>query len=255
MRCSSSKAAVVSAAAGLVAFILTASGGGADDPTTPPAPPSRDLLVNGGFEQHHGPGTIPIGWQVIDEHFEYWGWIAPRVERRIGTVGPRSGRYLVGIDTEKLGIDSNGEYFHIPRAALFQTITLPGRTRGTFTIHYNDLGSSALAHLSTLRLAYTVNHTEISKIKIPETTGRDPAEPQARSSLWSRPYYRVSQKLPFSQTAIGDWSRASIPVVLDVGDAPVRLTLWIGVFDNQSSTELGYYRIDDASFVVDPRVP
>jgi hypothetical protein len=32
----------------------------------------------------------------------------------------------------------------------------------------------------------------------------------------------------------------------------VALTVWVGIFDNQDSTEVGYWRIDDAALVLRP---
>jgi hypothetical protein len=238
----------------------------------------RNLLVNGSFEQHSGVGTVPEGWQVVDEHAEYYGWIAPRVERRIGRILPRSGRYMIGLDTEMMGVDTRGKDYDTPRSAIYQTITVPGRTRGTFSIYYNDIGTTALSHLSAIHLAYTINHQEIQRIEIPlplpqeemappgEGAARDPAPasplsiPPGRRLLpdgslppdtWSRAFYRVSQQMPFAEDALGDWSLASIPVRVDADEPTVKLTLWIGIFDRQNSTERGYWRIDDAAFVLD----
>ena len=211
-----------------------------------------DLLINGGFEQHDGLGTIPHGWEAVDEHFGFFRWIAPRVERRIGSVGPRSGRFFVGLDTEKLGVDTNDKDDPICRAALYQTIEVPGRCRGEFSLYYNDLGSSALSHVSAIRLAYTINSTEVSEIRYPFRAHADPPAGGGVPAVWSPPWYRVSQTLPDTHTALGDWSPASIPVSVDAGDQPVRLTLWIGIFDHQHSTELGTYRVDDARFVLFP---
>jgi hypothetical protein len=242
-------------------------------PATPAAVASKNLLVNGGFEQHDGLGTIPHGWEAVDEHFGFFRWIAPRVERRIGDVGPRSGEFFAGLDTEKLGVNTSDKEGQICRAALYQTVMVPGRCRGRFSLYYNDLGSTALSHVSAIRLAYTVNSTEISEIRFPappqgqltadRQDGSAPALQTYRANeeqptlkediapaVWSEPWYRVSQKLPDSQTALGDWSPASIPVAVDAGDEPVRLTLWIGIFDHQHSTEIGYYRVDDASLVM-----
>ncbi len=212
-----------------------------------------NLLVNGGFEDNHGVGTIPTGWQVLDEHLEYFGWIAPRVEQRVAGIGPRTGRYMLALDTEMMGVDTNDQEFFVPRAAIFQTITVPGKTRGTFSVYYNDIGSTALGHVSATRLAYTIDNTEISTIKVaePPRAGAPAAPP--RPNTWSKSFYRVSQKLGQAPAATGDWTLASIPVLVDAGDKPVRLTLWIGIFDNQNSTEIGYWRFDDASFTTDNR--
>lgn len=225
----------------------------------PPPPVGKNLLVNGGFEEHNGLGTVPDGWHVVDEYFDYRGWVAPRVARRIGGVGPRTGRYFVGLDTEMLGVDTNRRESHIPRAALYQTITVPGRCAGTFSFFYNDLGSTALSHVSAIRLAYTVNESSISTIKAPEVQFEtavvrpdQPIEWNEKPGYWSEPFYRVAQRLPDLQTAVGDWTFGSVRVVVDEGDDPVALTLWLGIFDRQGSTEIGYYRIDDVSFVLEP---
>jgi len=226
---------------------LFALHGVADRPPTP----GRNLLRNPGFEQHNGIGTIPTHWQAIDEHIDYFGWIAPRAERIVGNIGPRSGRYLAGLDLDMLGVDTNDKGYHIPRAALFQTVEGRGQSNGTFSLHYNDLESSALSHIAAIRLAYTVNHTAISDIRFPADSSPEPTLETASPDIWSKPFFRVSQRLPHSQTAVGDWTRAAIPVVVKSTDERVRLTLWIGIFDHQNSTEVAYYRIDDASFVID----
>ncbi len=215
----------------------------------------RDLLINGGFEQHKGVGTIPAGWQALDENLEFFGWVAPRVERSIGGVGPRTGRYMIGLATDMMGVDTNDRQYRLPRSAIFQTLTVPGGTRGTFSVYYNDLGSTALSHVSAIRLAYTIDNAEISTIKFPKELGSKPAAPGTGPGLWSKPYFRVSQKLPSTQAAVGDWSLAAIPILVETDAPEARLTLWIGIFDHQNSTELGYYRIDDASFVIDRGPP
>jgi hypothetical protein len=212
----------------------------------------QNLLTNPGFEENSGTGTVPAGWHAIDENFEYWGWIAPRAERRIGDVAPRSGRYMAGLDTEMMGVDTNGSDYLIVRSGLYQTITVPGKCRGTFSIFYSDLWSTALSHVAAIRLAYTIDDTDIRSIKtpVPKDNEKLPEQPP-KPGLWSKSHYRVAQHLPHSQTAVGDWTPATLPVVVDTDRREVKLTLWIGVFENQSGTEIGYYRLDDASFVLD----
>ncbi len=208
-----------------------------------------NLLVNGGFELNAGEGTVPRGWQVVDEHAGYFGWIAPRVRAEVGGVRARSGRAMAACDTESMGVDSNGRDEETPRSALFQTIVVPAGTRGEFSLFYNDLGSSALGHISALRLGYTLDSEDIRSLSV-VAAGADAgaAAEAARAGVWSRPFFRVSQRLPFHRGGAGDWARAAIPVALPAGEKPVRLTLWIGIFDNQNSTELGYWRLDDAVF-------
>lgn len=212
----------------------------------------QNLLRNPGFEEQAVEGAIPPGWQAVDENFEYWGWIAPRVERKIGTVVARSGRFMAGLDTEMMGVDTNGTEYHIPRSALFQTVTVPGKTRGRFSIYYNDLGSSALSHVSALRLAYSVDHAEIRRIEFPAGKGHKPDSGRLPQNLWSEPFFRVSQRLPTAYTAVGDWSFAAIDLVVNSNSQQVALTVWIGVFDHQNSTEIGYWRIDDAALILEP---
>lgn len=255
---SSTRRATLAIALLIPACLFAAGGTGtrSDEGTNPPqsdsTPAPTNLLANPGFERNRGVGTIPPHWHALDQNFEYARWIAPRIERRIGDIGPRTGRYMVGLATDMLGVDTNDEEVHILRSALHQTITVPGRTRGTFSLYYNDLGSSALCHIAAIRLAYTVNTTDMTRIKFPASFNLESGPPTIGPALWSKPFFRVSQQLPHSQTAVGDWSLASIPVVMDSSDAGVQLTLWIGIFENQRSTELGYYRIDDASFTVTP---
>jgi hypothetical protein len=211
-----------------------------------------NLLVNSGFEENRGVGSVPVGWRAIDENFDFFGWVAPRCERSIGGIGPRSGRYMIGLDTELMGVDTNDQQSDVARAAIYQTITVPPGTRGTFSIYINDLGSTALGHVSAIRLAYTVNNTEIGTIKVAgKTDSADDRAAKSAPNTWSKPFYRVSQRLADAPDALGDWTLASIPVEVAAGDKPVQLTLWIGIFDNQNSTEIGYWRIDDASFVVE----
>ncbi|GMU23880.1 MAG: hypothetical protein AMXMBFR13_39580 [Phycisphaerae bacterium] len=216
--------------------------------TAPAGDPLTNLLANGGFEQHDGTGTLPHNWQAVDENFEYFGWIAPRVERRLGDVLPRSGRFMVGLATDAMSVDTNGREYHIPRSALYQTLTVPGRCRGEFSIYYNDLGSTALSHTSAIRLAYSINNDNPGHLRFPAQFLAD--VDQIRPGIWSRPFFRVSQQLPDTQTAVGDWTLAKIPVRIDQSELNARLTLWIGIFDHQNSTELAYYRIDDASFIL-----
>ncbi len=214
------------------------------------------LLRNGGFEENTGVGSIPSGWGAVDENAEFWRWLAPRAERRIGGLPARSGRFMVGLDTEQLGVDTAGEAGHIPRAALYQTITVPGRTRGTFRVFYNDLGSGALAHVSAVHLAYTVDTIEIGDIGYPFGAKNDPPSRREERALWSQPFYRVEQDLPSNEEAAGDWTPSTLHVEIDEPADSVELTLWIGIFDHQNSTELGYWRIDDASFRLDaPSTP
>jgi hypothetical protein len=229
----------------------------ADRPKAKP----HNLIVNGGFEEHHGIGTLPLGWHAVDENIATYGncfgWIAPRVERSIGGIGPREGRFLVGIDTEMQGLDTSEDQSRYPHCALYQTITLSGngagKVRGTFSIHYNDLGTTALAHLTMIRLSYTIDHTDMSRIEMPVTIKHERPDPHPGTpGIWSEPFFRVSQQLPYRIDVVGDWTRASIPVVVDTKGDDVKLTLWIGIFDSQSSAEIGYYRIDDAAFVLDP---
>jgi hypothetical protein len=215
--------------------------------SAPAAVPSN-LLVNGGFEQNNGEGTIPYGWRVDDELFGYFGWIAPRVERRIGELWPRTGRFMAGLDSELMGIDSNGMDYDTPRAALRQTVTVTGPAQGTFSIYFNDIDSTSLAYISVIRLAYTIDSNDIGGIRVAER-GADAPAAKGRPGLWSRPFHRVSLKLEDSRTALGDWTKASIPVSVDAAK-PARLTVWIGIFDNQNSTETGYWRIDDAALVL-----
>lgn len=213
-----------------------------------PAVAQPNLLRNGGFEEHRGVGTIPDGWEVEDELFDYSGWIAPRVERRIGALLPRTGRFMAGMDTEQMGVDSNGRDYETPRAAIRQTVTVTGPADGVFSIFFNDTGTSGLGYLSILRLAYTLDGTAIGDIRLPE---EKPGAVEHGPGLWSRRFHRVSQNLPGTLEATGDWTRASIPVRVEAA-GPVRLTVWIGIFDNQNSTEVGYWRIDDAALELLP---
>ncbi|MBN2581951.1 MAG: hypothetical protein JXL80_02710 [Planctomycetes bacterium] len=231
----------------LLALLLPLLAGAAS--STQPAGGARvNLLANGGFEQHDGIGTIPRHWQVLDENFEYFGWIGPRVERQVSGILPRTGRFMVGLATDAMNVDTNDREYHIPRSAIYQTIAVPGRGRGTFAIYYNDFGSSALAHTSAIRLAYTISNDNPAHLRFPAAFSPEPAK--TKPGIWSCPFFRVSQRLPHSQTAVGDWTRAAIPVRLDRPEPEIRLTLWIGIFDHQNSTELAYYRIDDASFTL-----
>jgi hypothetical protein len=212
----------------------------------------ENLLKNPGFEENDGIGAVPRDWQYIDENFEYWGWVAPRTESEIGGIVPRSGRFMAGLDTEMLGVDTNGSDYLIVRSGLYQTITVPGKCRGTFSIYYNDMWSTALSHVACIRLACTIDNTDIRSIKTPlPNDNRKRGKQQPALGWWSKSHYRVAQHLPHSQTAIGDWTLATLPVVIDTDRKEVQLTLWIGIFENQSGTEVGYYRIDDASFVLD----
>lgn len=212
----------------------------------------QNLLKNPGFEENNGLGTVSLNWQAIDENFEYWGWIAPRAEIEIGGIRPRSGRFMAGLDTEMMGVDTNGSDYLIVRSGLYQTITVPGKCRGTFTVFYNDLWSTALSHVASIRLAYTIDNTDIRSIKtpVPKDNEKLPKQP-SKPGLWSKSHYRVAQHLQHSQTAVGDWTLATLPVVVDTERKEVKLTLWIGIFENQSGTEIGYYRLDDAGFVLE----
>lgn len=219
-------------------------------------PLGKNLLVNGGFEAHGGIGTIPDGWQAVDEFvvtdtLAYTGWVAPRVEERIGGIDPRNGRYMAGLDTEMMGVDTAGADFRLPRAALHQTLTIPGRCRGTFSIHYNDMYSGALSHIAAIRLAFTVNHQVINRIVLPVVPkGQRPPPWEAVPDVWSESFYRVTKELPYVHNPVSGWKLGEIDVALDHEDETVELTLWIGIFENQDSTEIGYYRIDDAAFVL-----
>lgn len=237
MRCSSSSRIGLLFAAGLMPPLAFAQ---------------QNLLKNPGFEENNGIGTVPAQWHAVDENFEYWGWIGPRVEREIAGIAPRSGRYLVGLDTEMMGVDTNGSDYLIARSGLYQTIPVPGRCRGTFSVFYNDLRSTALSHVAAVRLAYTIDNTDIRSIKTPVSRNNEklPEQPPG-PGVWSKSHYRVGQHLEHSQTAIGDWTLATLPVIVDTDRQEVKLTLWIGIFENQSGTEIGYYRLDDASFVAD----
>jgi hypothetical protein len=219
-------------------------------------PAGKNLLANGGFEAHGGVGTIPDGWQAVDEYvvtdnLAYTGWVAPRVESMLAGIAPRNGQFMVGLDTEMLGVDTAGADFKLPRAALYQTVTVPGRCRGTFSIHYNDVYSTALSHVPAIRLAFTANHAEMRKIVLPIVPkGQHPPAWTSVPEVWSEPFYRVTKELPFVHNPVSGWKLGEIEVALDRGEDTVELTLWIGVFENQDSTEIGYYRIDDASFAL-----
>ena len=204
-----------------------------------------NLLINGGFEQNNGIGTIPLGWQVDDELSDYFGWVAPRIERRIGEIWPRTGRFMAGLDTELMGVDIHGRDYDTPRAAIRQTVTVSGPVRGAFSVYFNDVGSTGLAYVSVIRLAYTIGSTDIRGIRLAESNP-DAGPADVRPGLWSKRFHRVSQRLPGSRTATSDWTLASIPVVVDSA-SPVALTVWVAIFDNQDSTEVGYWRIDDAA--------
>lgn len=204
-----------------------------------------DLLTNGGFEDNGGVGTIPTGWQALDENAEYYGWVAPRAEQRIGEFGPRTGRFLAGLDTDRMGVDTNGMDYATPRCALHQTVRLPAGFRGEFSVFYNDSGSFGLAYVSVVRLAFTIDSTDIAAIRSVHLTQGRPGE----AGVWSQAFHRVEQGLPNTYTALGDWTRAAIPVVVPPGQGDKQVTLWIGVFDYQNSTELGYWRLDDAALV------
>lgn len=219
--------------------------------------PRENLLANGGFELHTGAGTIPRGWQVVDENEGYFGWIAPRAQSAVAGVWPRSGQAMAACDTEAMGVDSNGRDDDTPRSAIFQTIAVPAGTRGVFSVYVNDIGSSALGHISAVRLGYTIGSEEIQRLAVPRRAGRSRDAPkraaaeEAREGAWSRPFFRVSQRLPYHREGIGDWAFASIPVAVPAGEGMARLTLWIGIFDLQNSTELGYWRLDDAAFRIE----
>lgn len=229
------------------------------EPEGPRWPMGKNLLVNGDFEAHGGVGTIPDGWEAVDEYvvtdnLAYTGWVAPRVETRLAGYAPRNGRFMVGLDTEMMGVDTAGADYKLPRAALYQTLTVPGRCQGTFSIHYNDRYSGALSHIAAIRLAFTVNHSVMKKIVLPIVPkGHHPPPWEAVPDVWSDSFYRVTKELPFVHNPVSGWKLGEIEVAVDHGDEPVELTLWIGIFENQDSTEIGYYRIDDASFVLKER--
>lgn len=224
------------------------------DPEARTPTAGENQLVNGGFEQNGGPGTVPVGWEADDELFGYFGWIAPRAERRIGDLWPRTGRFMIGLDSEQMGIDSNGQDYDTPRAAIRQTVKLPGGARGVFSIYYNDIGSTGLAYISVIHLAYTIDSTDIGMIHMPQKREPQGMLVKGEPGVWSRPFHRVSQKLPGSHTSTGDWTLASIPVTVPNG-SKAEVTVWIGIFDNQNSTEVGYWRIDDASLRLEPALP
>ncbi len=245
----------------------------------PAAQEGKDLLANGSFEENGGVGTIPYGWNALDEHAGYKGWVAPRAERWLGGIGPRSGKWLAGIDTERMAVDTNGKDYNTPRAALYQTIGVPRGITGTFRIFYNDIGSFGLSYVSTLRLAYTLDSEDIRSISSDDrpwqrdrgtfggraaTSRPRPGQSHQRSprtgrsstpGRWGPLLHRVAKNLADSPTAIGNWAPGELRVVVPPGEGPVQLTLWIGVFDYQNSTERGYWRVDDASFVVDQVSP
>jgi hypothetical protein len=261
MRCSSNRRSASSrsirvASLGLLAalsagLLAAAFRDGEDPPRRAEGTPN--LLTNPGFEFSAVEGGIPQSWKVVDENADYFGWIAPRAVSLSGNVRPRSGRFMAACDTESMGVDSNGEDYPTPRGALFQTISVPAGVQGTFSVYYNDLGSSALGHISSMRLGYTIESEEIGKLRVPTTErATDPvsikADSAIREATWSRPFFRVSQRLPYHTDGIGDWALASIPVAVPEGSQGVRLSLWIGIFDQQNSTEVGYWRVDDASF-------
>jgi hypothetical protein len=205
-----------------------------------------NLLVNGGFEQNNGVGTVPPGWDTDDELFDYLGWIAPRIERQIGSVMPRSGRFMIGLDSEQMGIDSNGMDYDTPRAAIRQTISVPGGTDAEFQVFYNDVGSTGLAYISVIRLAYSINSTDVRAIRMASKKTPAASTEAIQAGVWSRPFHRVSQQLSRSHHSTGDWTPASIRIRVPPGQS-VKLTVWIGIFDNQNGTEVGYWRVDDAS--------
>jgi hypothetical protein len=158
---------------------------------------------------------------------------------------------MIGLDSEQMGIDSHGQDYDTPRAAIRQTVKLPGGARGTFSVFYNDMGTTGLAYLSVIRLAYTINSTDVRSIRTPPKRLPQAAAGKAEPGVWSKPFHRVSHRLPLSHAALGDWTLGSLPVDVPRGSA-VELTVWIGIFDNQDSTEIGYWRIDDASLRLEP---
>ncbi len=219
-------------------------------------PRGVNLLVNPGFEEHGGVGTIPVGWEAVDEFvvtdtMAYTGWIAPRVETRIARVPPRNGRYMVGLDTQMMGVDTADSEHTLPRSGMYQTVRVPGKCRGTFSMHYNDIYSGAIGHVSAIRLGATVNDRNMKAIKLLRV-GKNEHPPKwtGAPGIWSEPFFRVTEGLPSVHNPVSGWKRGEIEIILDVPDPAVDLTLWIGIFDNQSSTEIGYYRIDDAAFVL-----
>lgn len=211
----------------------------------------KNLLVNPGFEDNARIGHIPQGWRAVDENEEYWGWVGPRVERRISEVIPRTGTFMVGLASEVMGVDTNGEDFFTPRSALYQTIRVPGRCRGVFSVYYNDLETELLGHASTTRLAYSVNHADIHRITVP-VSPQPSLEDEPRPDFWSRKYFCVNQYQPLNYESTGDWTLIAMPVIVDTDEPEVDLTLWIGVFENQSGTAVAYWRYDDASFTLQP---
>jgi hypothetical protein len=219
----------------------------------PAAPEPANLLRNGGFEENRGEGTVPDRWGFVDENGDSIGWTAPRAERSIGGIGPRAGRFLAGCDTEMMGVDTNGPPDGVPRSAIFQTVRAPAGARGTFSVHYNDIGSTALGHVSALRLAYTVGGGTLGSIRTPAAGEEEAAAREARRGVWSRQFFRVSQRIPSNPEAAGDWTLASIPVAVPgaPGGGDVNITVWIGIFEPQNSTEIGYWRIDDAALILD----
>ncbi len=192
-------------------------------------------IINGDFEIQPVRGTIPNGWKAWDENAGYERWIACRSEQILAGVLPYHGEWMAAIDTDRMGVNTNGEDFGTVRAALYQTLEMPRGIRGVFRIRYNDLGSTSGAWVSGIRLGCTIDSEDLNDLAIPET-GKTPA--------WTRLYYKAA----IENGGTGDWMTATLPVEVPPGEGNARVTLWIGIFDNSSGTEVGYWRVDDARF-------
>lgn len=210
---------------------------------------AQNLLFNGDFEINQGPGTVPHGWQAVDECAGYEGWVAPRCELVCGEVLPFDGRWMVAVDTERMNVDTTGEDFATPRAALYQTIQVHRGVQGTFRVRYNDNGSSSGAWVSCLRLGYTVDDERISAIGPPAEMAPPQESGNIPATRWGPALYKTS----VDNGGTGDWTEAALPVVVPPGAGLANLTLWIGVFDNSSGDETGYWRVDAATFELDAR--
>lgn len=210
----------------------------------------ENLLVNGGFERNGGVGTVPEGWKTVDGDGDYFGWVGPRAEQRLGGVGARSGRWFAGLDTEKMGVDSNGQEYAKPRSAICQTVEIPRGSNGIFRLYYNDEGTTSLAFLSVIRLGYTIDSDSISAFQGIVNEGPGEAPSRSGAGMWSQRFHRVGHDAHQNVESLGGWTLAELPVTVPPGEGKARLTLWIGVFDNQNSSELGYWRVDDASLVL-----
>lgn len=192
-------------------------------------------LVNGDFEIQAVAGTVPFGWKAWDENAGYEHWMACRSERILAGVLPWRGEWMAAIDTDRIGVNTNGEDFGTPRAALYQTLELPRGTEGVFSLRYNDLGSTSGAWVSAIRLGCTIDSENLNDLTVPEA---------AKAPSWSKPFYKTAVE----NGGKGDWTRAKIPVHIPPGEGNAKVTFWIGVFDNSSGTEIGYWRVDDARF-------